>query len=148
MESIAGVFFGDYATPDFVGNIKRYLPAISFGLFSFPVRFPWPLNQIPVFGFGRSMDAREAFKSDVLGVLDERRADLDSAKEGGSSGKSAGLLDSLIRIQQNQLETEGGNDERFDDDFVFDNVRTYRINTACCFDRCFALAGHEHRVLG
>lgn len=123
LESIAGVFFGDYATPELMKDIKRLLPVLANGLFSLPVRFPWPLNQLPVLGFGRSMNAREEFKLYVLNVLKERRADWASAEEGNSGGKSAGLLDSLLMTQRNQMDLTGGQD--FDDDFIFDNVRAY-----------------------
>lgn len=138
LEAIAGVFFGDYATPEFMEDIKRLLPAISSGLFSIPVGLPWSLTRLPVFGYGRSMDAREAFKLDkfdILNVLEERRADLASAKEGTNSEKSAGLVDSLIVIQQNQMGTEDGQDGSFDDDFIVENVRTDRsiTHTDCCF---------------
>ena len=123
LESIAGVFFGDYATPEFIQDITRRLPAIASALFSIPVRFPWPLNRVPVLAFGRSMDAREAFKLDVLKVLEERRADMASAEEEDGGGKSAGLLDSLIELQHSQADTAEGRDGSFDDDFIVDNVR-------------------------
>eukprot|EP00903_Cladosiphon_okamuranus_P015049 g13922.t1 len=143
MESIAGVFFGDYTTPKFVELIKRLLPVVVFGLVSFPVGFPWPLNQAPVFGFGKSMDARNAFKSEILKVLEERRADLASAEEETGGGKSAGLLDSFIEIQQNEMGLEGGQDGSFDDDFIVDNVITSLFagtdTTAVTFPRVLQL---------
>lgn len=130
-EAIAGVFFGDYATPELMADTRRVLPAISRALFSIPVRFPWPLNRLPAFGFGRSMDARESFKSEILRVLEERRADMVSAEEGSSGGKSAGLLDSLILIQQRQKGLEGTQGGSFDDDFIVDNVRTEQSTVSC-----------------
>lgn len=131
LEAITGVFFGDYASPEFTEDIKRYLPAISSGLFSIPIRFPSPLNKIPVLGFGRSMDAREAFKFNILDVLEKRRIDLASAAgEGSSGGKSAGLLDSFMKIQ----DTEAGRAAKFDDDFIVDNVRADRPDTAHGFN--------------
>eukprot|EP00903_Cladosiphon_okamuranus_P015051 g13924.t1 len=122
MESIAGVFFGEYATPEVLERIKRLLPVATFGLFSIPVRFPWPLNQYPVFGYGKAMDARKALTSEILKVLEERRAELDSAEGETESWKSAGLLDSFIETQRNEMCLEEGQDGSFDDDFIVDNL--------------------------
>ncbi|CAN0034904.1 unnamed protein product [Scytosiphon promiscuus] len=123
-EAIVGVYFGDYATPELLENVRRFLPTITRGLFSLPVRFPWPLSQLPVLGFGASMDAREAFKSIVLSVLEERRTDGTADHAGGVGGKSAGILDSLIEIQQDQMGREDGQEGIFDDDSIVDNVIT------------------------
>ena len=122
LESIVGVYFGDYATLELLEEVKRYVPTITKSVFSVPLRFPWPLNKLALFGFGKSIDARAAFSVIVHRVVDERRADLSSAREGSSSagGKSAGILDSLFEIQQGQ---EGF----FDDDFIVDQVRTDRL---------------------
>ena len=133
LESIAGVFFGDYATSEFMEDMKRFLPSIASGLFSIPIRFPWPLSKFPAFGYGRSMEARDAFASDVLNVLQERRADLASVEERGSGGKSAGLLDSLILTQQ---------DQGFGDDFIVDNVRTVE-HKALISVAVFLRSGHD-----
>ena len=118
MESITGVFFADYATPDLMEDVKRYMPTIVNGLFSFPVRFPWPLNELALFSFGKAMDARKAFSGVILRVLEERRADISSVGGGSSDigGKSAGVLDSLIETQQAQEGT-------LDDNFIVDTVR-------------------------
>ena len=125
LELVAGVFFGDYASPEFLDNVKRYMPAIGNGLLSFPMRFPWPLNKLPVFGYGVSMDAREAFSSAVRRVIEERRADLPYAGEdsGRTDGKSAGVLDSYMAMQQRENSSDRGQDGTFDDDFIIDNVR-------------------------
>ena len=70
------------------------------------------------------MDAREALKSDnILSLLAERRADLASAEERSSDERSAGLLDLLNVIQQTETGTGAGQDAKFDDDFIVDNVR-------------------------
>ena len=130
LESIAGVFFGDYATPDFTEDLKRLLPSMTSGALSFPVKFPWPLNQIPVFAFGRSMDAREAIESNVRKVLQERRADLASSGRGSRSGKSAGVMDSLVELSQKQTGLQGVPAGSFDDDFIVDNVRTSNMQLA------------------
>ena len=125
LESIVGVFFGDYATPGFIDDVKRYMPAISSGLFSLPVRFPSALHDLPIFGYGKSMDAREAFSGVIRRVLEERRVDFTS-DEGGSSStdrKRAGVLDSLIEIQEREKGSELGQEGNFDDDFIVDNVR-------------------------
>lgn len=125
LESIASVFVGDYAAPEFMKDVKRLLPVVAGGVFSaIPVRLPWPLNQLPGLGFGRSMDARESLKSIVLKVVEERRDDLASSQSGGRDGKSAGLLDSLMELRQNKADIEGVQDGSFDDDFIVDNVRT------------------------
>jgi len=122
LEAIAGVYFGDYATPDLIGDVKRYMRAISSGLFSIPVRLPWPINKLPVLSFGKSMDARKALSGEIRRVLEERRADMLSVGEGssGTGGKNAGVLDSLIELQWEQ----GGT---FDDDFIVDVVRVGRL---------------------
>lgn len=120
LESIAGVYFGDYATPEFMEDIRRYMPTITKSVFSIPIWFPWPLNKLPLFGFGKSMDARAAFSDVVRRVADDRRVALAAERSGGSSrtgGKSAGVLDALLEIQREQ----GGT---FDDDFIVDNVST------------------------
>ncbi|CAN0343968.1 unnamed protein product, partial [Hapterophycus canaliculatus] len=122
LEAITGVFFGDYATTELLDDVKGLLPVITSGLFSLPVRFPWPLNKLPVLGFAASMDAREAFKLIVLSVLEERRAEWTSTGGTSSGGKSAGILDSLIEIQQKQMGLEDGRQQCFDDDFIVDNV--------------------------
>ncbi len=121
LEAIAGVYFGDYASPDLIGDVKRYMRDISSGLFSLPVKIPWPINKLAVLSFGKSMNARAALSGDVRRVLGERRADLLSAggASSGTGGKSAGVLDSLIGLQQEQ----GGT---FDDDFIVDMVRVGR----------------------
>ena len=118
MESITGVFFADYATSEVMEAVKRYMPTIVNGLFSFPMRFPWPLNKLALFSFGKSMDAREAFSSVICRVLEERRADIASARGGssGTAGKSAGVLDALIEVQQ-------GHQGTLDDSFIVDTVR-------------------------
>lgn len=126
MELITGVLFGDYATPELMKDVKNFLPALSKAMFSFPVRFPWPLNKVPVFGYGKSMDAREAFSGVIRGVLDERRADILSVGEdssGTAGGKSAGILDSLIELQQREKVSEEGQEGTFNDDFIVDTVR-------------------------
>ena len=125
LELITGVLFGDYASPEFMEDVKRYLPAIGDSLLSIPVRFPWPLNTLPVFGYGKSMDAREAFSGAVRRVLEERRADLSSAERGSGSidGKNAGVLDSYMAIQQRESASEAGQQGTFDDQFIVDNVR-------------------------
>lgn len=137
LESIVGVFFGDYASPELMEEVKRYLPTITSGLFSFPVRFPWPLDNIPFFAYGKSMDAREAFSGTVRRVLDERRAVLAEGGGGGNStgGKSAGVFDSLIEIQQREKGSERGQEGAFDDDFIVDNVRVshlWLVAWRCC----------------
>ncbi len=123
--SIIGVFFGDYATPEFTKAVSRYMPAIGSGLMSFPMRFPWPLNKIPVFGYGKAMDARGAFCGVIRRVIEERRADISSAGgvSGGTGGKNAGVLDSLFEMQQRDHVSEPGQEGVFDDDFIVDNVR-------------------------
>ena len=125
LESITGVYFGDYATAELMEDVQRYMPAISNGLLSLPVRFPWPLNKLTVFSFGKSMDAREAFAGVIRRVLNERRADLLSAGVGGNGtgGKSAEVLDSLIEIQQRENGSEDGQGGTFDDHFIVDMVR-------------------------
>lgn len=136
LEAIAAVFFGDYTAPESVESFKRLLPVVNSGLFSFPVRFPWPLNKIPMLGFRRSLDACEqACKVDILNALEKRRADLASTEEGSSGGKSAGLLDSFITIQQNQ---------GFDDSFIVDNVRPDRSSTALLHLRLCLLVACVH----
>lgn len=125
LNSIVGVFFGDYATHEFMEDVKLYMPAIARGMLSLPMRFPWPLNKIPVFSYGKSMDAREAFSGVIRRVIEERRADISSAGGGSGStgGKSAGVLDSLIEIQQRENCSKPGQEGIFDDDFIVDNVR-------------------------
>ena len=130
MEAITGVFFADYATPELMEGVKRYMPTIVAGLFSIPVRFPWPLNELALFSFGKAMDAREAFSGVIRGVLEERRADISSA--GGACGKSAGVLDSLV-------ETLRGQEGTLDDNFIFDTVRM-----ACDLGLPSTLAGTIH----
>ena len=125
--SVAGVFFGDYATPEVMDHLKRLLPFTATGALSFPVKFPWPLNQTPVFAFGRSMDAREALESNVRKVLQERRADLASSERGSRGGKSAGVMDMLMELNQKQTGLDGMPAGSFDDDIIFDNVRTSNI---------------------
>ncbi|CAN0450608.1 unnamed protein product [Hapterophycus canaliculatus] len=123
MEAITGVFFGDYATAELLDDVKRLLPVITSGLMSLPVRFPWPLNKISLLGYSRSMKAREAFKSIILGILQDRRLD-QASKDGGSrGGKSAAFLDALIEVQQQQMGLEDGREQIFGDDFIVDNVR-------------------------
>lgn len=122
MEAITGLFFGDYATSELLDNVKRLLPVISSGLISLPVRFPSPLNKLPLLNFATSMDAREALKSIILSVLGERRADRASVDGDSRGGKSAGILDSLIDIQEKQTDLDDGRQINFDDDFVVDNV--------------------------
>ena len=122
MESITGVFFADYATPELMEDVKRYMPAIVKGFLSIPVRFPWPLNEFALFSFGLAMEARGAFSGVIRGVLEERRADISSAEEDSSStgGKSAGVLDSLIETRQEQEGT-------LDDNFIVDSVRVSHL---------------------
>lgn len=122
LESITGVYFGDYATPDLLEDVKQLLPVMTSGLISLPVRFPSPLNKLPVFGFARSMDARETLKSIILSELEKRRAAWACTDGGDRGGKSAGILDSLIEIQRNQMDLEHGRQGTFDDDFIVDNV--------------------------
>ncbi len=117
LESIAGVYFGDYATPEFMEDTKRYLPAVTKSLFSIPSWFPWPLNKHPLFGFRKSKEARAVFSDMVRKLANDRRADL---AEGGSTrtdGKSGGILDKFLELQREQGET-------FDEDFIVDSVRT------------------------
>lgn len=128
LEAITDVFFGDYATPELFDEVKRFLPVISWGLVGLPVRCPWPLNKLPVFGFGKAMDAREAFKTTILRILGERRAERASTDAGGRDGRSAGILDSLIELQQKQMGRKDGQEDMFDDDFIVDNVRVVRLH--------------------
>eukprot|EP00903_Cladosiphon_okamuranus_P005807 g5752.t1 len=121
--SISGVFFGDYASFEFMKDMKRLLPALSSGLFGvLPVRLPWPLHQLPLLRFGKAMDAREVLRKNILNVLEERRADLASVENSSTGGKNAGLLDSLMELQQDQVGTNAEQDGSFDDDFIADNV--------------------------
>lgn len=124
LEAVAGAFFGDYATPDFVKDVKRLLPVMTGGVFSLPVRFPWPLSKIPMLSFRKSMKARKAFEGIVRDLLQERRLDLTVA-ERAAKGKSGGLLDSLFKIQQEQRELDQmqKDGKLFDDHFIIDNVR-------------------------
>ncbi len=125
--SIVGVFFGDYATPELMEDVKRQMPILISGLFSFPVRFPWPLNKLPFFAYGKSMDAREALSGIVRRVLDERRAVLAEGGSNSIGGKSAGVLDSLVEIQEREKGSEQGQEGAFDDDFIIDNVRASHL---------------------
>ncbi|CAM9217969.1 unnamed protein product [Ectocarpus sp. 8 AP-2014] len=121
LESIAGAFFGDYATPRFIEDTGRLLPILSQGLISIPFRFPPPLNKLPMLGFGLSMDAREELKGVIRDALHRRRADLAS---GEGTSKNPGVLDSFFDLQdQQQMGAEGALDGSFsfDDDFIIDN---------------------------
>ncbi|CAM9562186.1 unnamed protein product [Ectocarpus sp. 12 AP-2014] len=121
LESIAGAFFGDYATPRFVEDTGRLLPILSQGLVSIPIRFPPPLNRLPMLGFGLSMDAREELKGVIRDALYRRRVDLAS---GEGTSRNPGVLDSFFDLQdQYQMGAEGALDGSFsfDDDFIIDN---------------------------
>lgn len=119
LESITAGLFGEYATPDFVEDTKRLLPALTKGLFSIPYRFPPPLNKLPMFAFGSSMDAREEFKGVVRDLIQRRRADVAA---GMGASKSGGILDSFFDLQkQYQMDAEEGSFS-FDDAFIIDNV--------------------------
>ncbi|CAM9885429.1 unnamed protein product [Ectocarpus sp. 4 AP-2014] len=121
LESIAGAFFGDYATPRFIEDTGRLLPILSQGLVSIPFRFPPPLNRLPMLGFGLSMDAREELKGVIRDALHRRRVDLAS---GQGTNKNPGVLDSFFDLQdQQQIGADGALDGSFsfDDDFIIDN---------------------------
>lgn len=123
LESIAGAFFGDFATPRFIEDTGRLLPILSQGLISIPFRPPPPLNKLPMLGFGLSMDAREELKGVIRDALRRRRVDLAS---GEGTNKNPGVLDSFFDLQdQQQMGAEGALDGSFsfDDDFIIDNVR-------------------------
>ncbi|CAM9850857.1 unnamed protein product [Ectocarpus sp. 8 AP-2014] len=121
LESIAAGLFGEYATPNFMQDTKRLLPALLAGLFSFPYRFPPPLNKLPMFAFGSSMDARQEYKGVVRDLIQRRRADVAAGMGASNSG---GILDSFFELQkQYQMDAEEGSFS-FDDDFIIDNVIT------------------------
>lgn len=129
LEAFIGVLFGDYATPKLVEDIKRLISSITSGLFSLPVRFPWPMNKLPVLAFGKSMDARQELQGIICDLLQERRADFAAVEETGKSGKSGGIFDKLVEIQQQRMEPEEMQEGSvsFDDDFIIDNVRGISI---------------------
>lgn len=117
-------FLGDYTTEDIVAEIERLLPALSKSVFSFPRRFPWPLNKVSIFGFRKSMDARKEFQALLAGVLEARRTDLRSAVGADDATKNCGVVDEFLRIQKEQIDAGGPRKGEvfFDDDFIFDNV--------------------------
>ncbi|CAB1106783.1 unnamed protein product [Ectocarpus sp. CCAP 1310/34] len=120
LESIAAGLFGEYATPNFMQDTKRLLPALLTGLFSFPYKFPPPLNKLPPFAFGSSMDARQEYKGVVRELIQRRRADVAAGMGASNSG---GILDLFFELEkQYQMDAEEGS-FFFDDDFIIDNVR-------------------------
>lgn len=119
LEVISRCLLGDYATDEVVDNIALLFPILCSGIMSIPRRFPWPLNKIPTFGFGRSMKAREEFKEMFQNLISDRRADTANGR-----CVNGGLLDNLLDMQEKQ-NSNGGPKEggvAFDDDFIFDNV--------------------------
>lgn len=125
LEAIARCFLGDYAA-EHLDKITDLLPALAEGLVSVPRRMPWPLSRLPSFAFGRSMDSRESFREVLFGVLQERKAALSPKNASCEARRRAGVLDTLLKMQKEQLDTGGAKEGQvvLDDDFVIDNVRS------------------------
>ena len=127
LETIARAMLHDYATDNIISDILRIAPVQFAGAFSVPRRFPWPLNQLPLFSFGRSMEARQEFVGIMKGVLDERKNEVKSTTPSGGSGKqwrNAGVLGTFVDIQAKQRDAGGpGEGEvEIDDDYIITSV--------------------------
>lgn len=125
LEVIARCFLGEYATEDVLRDIGRVLPTYALGFISVPFRLPWPLNTLPAFSFGKSIDARNDFKEIFQTILQAHRAGLASAEDCDEQAARAGVLNLLLEMQRGQLDSGGakGGEVVFDDNFIFDNVR-------------------------
>ena len=117
----------DYATDNIISDILRIAPVQFAGAFSVPRRFPWPLNRLPLFSFGQSMNARQELVGIMRGVLDERRNEVKSTTPSGGSKKhwrNAGVLGAFLDIQAKQVDAGGpGEGEvEINDDYIITSV--------------------------
>lgn len=128
LEAISIGILGSYASKSVIEDIARLLPVLATGVVSIPRRFGWPLNKIPMFGFGHSLDAR----IDLIEVLDrivrQRKEDKEAmpASQNVRDGdSSAGVLDAFLDMQARQAEAGGPEPGSvvYDDEFIVDNVR-------------------------
>ena len=130
LETIARAILRDYATDAIISDILRIAPVQFTGVFSIPRHFPWPLNRLPLFSFGRSMKARQEFVSIMKGLLDERKTEVGSMTASGGSAKqrrNAGVLGAFVDMQAKQRDAGGpGEDEvEIDDDYIISSVRNF-----------------------
>lgn len=124
LEVIAKCFLGDKVDDQTTMHaIMRDIAELAGGVFSVPRRFPWPLTKLSAFRFGPSMDARERLNRLFGSIIKERRAALAKCAP-GERAAGGGVLDSMIRMQQEQ-ERAGGpakGELLMDDQYLLDNV--------------------------
>ena len=129
LETISIGILGAYASESVIEDIAHLLPVLATGVVSIPKRFAWPLNKLPMFRFGRSLDARVKLIELIQGILKQRREDkVRLSSEGVSdSGTVTGVLDALLEMQGKQAEAGGPEpgQAEYDDEYIVDNVRQH-----------------------
>ena len=129
LETISIGILGAYASESVTEDIAHLLPVLATGVVSIPKRFTWPLNKLPMFQFGRSLDARVKLIEVIQGILKQRREDKARLSSEGVSNSSTatGILDAMLEMQGKQAEAGGPvpGQAEYDDEFIVDNVRQH-----------------------
>ena len=129
LETISIGILGAYASESVIEDIAHLLPVLATGVVSIPKRFTWPLNKLPMFRFGRSLDARVKLIELIQGILKQRREDKARLSSEGvsDSGTVTGILDALLEMQGKQAEVGGPEpgQAEYDDEYIVDNVRQH-----------------------